>query len=79
MKERTEAPRAQRATIQVRPTVTWPTFTDADNDVEDFLETLDELTGLANDGAGMGDKERLRVLGSCLKQSRAKFHEVRHS
>ena len=65
-----------RSTIQVRPTLHWPHLGDDDFDVELFLEEFEETVGLANNCTGMNYREKLRVLGSCLKQSRAKAYKV---
>ena len=65
-----------RSTITERPTMDWPHLGDEDVDVDDFFERFEETIGLANDGRGMNARERLRVLRSCLKQSRAKVYDV---
>ena len=65
-----------RSVIQVKPQIQWPSLDDADADIDDFLERFEETVGLANDGMGMAERERLRVLGSCLKQSRQKVYRV---
>ena len=44
-------------------------------EVAEFFETFEETIGLANDGAGMSEKERLKVLAGCLKGSRQKTYE----
>ena len=69
------------STIRVNPTITWPKLMDEGpeaRDVEDFFDRFDETCGLANDGAGMSDMERLKVLSSCLKGSREKTYKVLH-
>ena len=65
-----------RSTIQVRPTLTWPQLGDEDYDVVGFLEEFEDTVGLANDCQGMNFKEKIRVLGQCLKQSRQKAFKV---
>ena len=66
----------QRSTITVRPHMEWPSLGDDDHDVEDFFDRFEETVGLANDCKGMNSREKLRVLRSCLKQSRAKVYDV---
>ena len=66
-----------RSTIQTKPDITWPSLTDADQDIETFFEDLEDVCDLANDATGMSDIERLRVLGNCLKQSRKKVFRVK--
>ncbi len=66
----------QRSTIRVNPTVRWPQLNDDDNEIEEFFESFDLLCGLANDGAGMRDTERLTILLSCLKGAREKVYKV---
>ena len=68
----------KNATIRINPTVKWPTLADDDQDVEEFFEQFDELCGLANDGEGMSDKERLKVLLSCLRGTREQTYRVIH-
>ena len=62
--------------IQVKPQIQWPSLDDTDADIDDFLERFEETVGLANDGLGMAERERLRVVGYCLKQSRQKVYRV---
>ena len=67
------------STIRVNPTVQWPKLSDEGPDcreVEEFFEKFDETCNLANDGAGMADKERLKVLSACLRGSREKTYQV---
>ena len=66
-----------KSTIQIKPDITWPSLTDADQDIETFFEDLDDVCDLANDATGMSDIERLRVLGNCLKQSRKSVYRVK--
>ena len=66
------------ATIRINPTVKWPTLGGDDQDVEEFFEQFEELCGLANDGLGMSDKEKLKVLLSCLRGTREKTYRVIH-
>ena len=47
---------------------------DNDNDIEHFFEEFEDVTSLFNTGKGMPQKEKLRVLGSCLKGSRARVY-----
>ena len=66
------------STIRVNPTISWPKLGDDGPDcreVAEFFESFEETVGLANDGAGMSDKERLKVLALCLKRSRQKTYE----
>ena len=66
------------STIRVNPTIQWPKLGDDGPDcreVAEFFEAFEETVGLANDGAGMTDKGRLKVLSACLKGSRQKTYE----
>ena len=66
------------STIRVNPTIQWPKLGDDGperREVGEFFEAFEETVGLANDGAGMSDKERLKVLALCLKGSRQKTYE----
>ena len=66
------------STIRVNPTIQWPKLSDDGPDcreVERFFESFDETCGLANDGAGMSDKERLKVLSGCLKGARERTYQ----
>ena len=79
--ERQKDKKVLSSTIRVNPTVQWPKLSDDGPDcreVEAFFESFDDTCGLANDGAGMADKERLKVLLSCLKGSREKTYKVLH-
>jgi len=64
------------ATIQIKPNIAWPSLGDNDYDVEQFFLEFEEIVGLANDGAGMGWAEMVRVLGNTLKGSRHKAYSV---
>jgi hypothetical protein len=69
------------STIRINPTIKWPMLSDDrpdSKDVEEFFERFDETCALANDGAGMSDAERLKVLLSCLRGSREKVYRVIH-
>jgi hypothetical protein len=69
------------STIRINPTIKWPMLSDDgpdSKDVEEFFERFDETCALANDGAGMADAERLKVLLSCLRGSREKVYRVIH-
>ena len=73
--------KAVSSTIRVNPTIQWPKLTDEGPDsreVEDFFDKFEDTCGLANDGAGMSDMERLKVLASCLKGSREATYKVLH-
>ena len=59
-----------RSTIQVKPTIRWPTLDDGDYKIDDFLKEFEATVGMANDAKGMLPSERLVCLGSCLRQSR---------
>ena len=76
--ERPERSTRKNATIRINPQVKWPMLADDDHDVEEFFEQFDELCGLANDGDGMSDKERLKVLLSCLRGTREQTYRVLH-
>jgi hypothetical protein len=67
------------STIRVNPTIQWPRLSDDGPDcreVDEFFDKFDETCALANDGEGMADRERLKVLASCLKGSREKTYQV---
>ena len=69
------------STIRVNPTIQWPRLSDDGpycREVDEFFDKFDETCALANDGEGMADRERLKVLASCLKGSRAKTYQVLH-
>ena len=63
-----------RSTIQVRPQMKWLQLGDDDYEVPSFLDEFEETVGLANDCRSMNSREKLRVLGQCLKQSRYKAY-----
>ena len=66
------------STIRVHPTVQWPKLGDGGPDcreVSEFFEAFEDTVALANDGAGMSDKERLRVHSAFLRSSRLKTYE----
>ena len=69
------------STIRVNPTIQWPRLSDDGPDcreVDEFFDKFDETCALANDGEGMADRKRLKVLASCLKGSREKTYQVLH-
>ena len=69
------------STIRINPSVTWPKLADEGPDsreVSEFFDKFDETCGLANDGRGMTASERLTVLASCLKGTRAKTYKNLH-
>ena len=65
-----------RSVLQVKPQISWPVLDDKDNDVDDFIDEFESTVGLANDGLGMADREKLRVLANCLRQSRKQVYKV---
>ena len=69
----------KRSTIQVSPKVQWPTLDDECSDyrsVQEFYDSFEATIGLANDGEGMTDMEKLTTLKACLKQHRLKTYEL---
>ena len=67
--------KTKRSTIQVSPKVSWPMLDDECSDyrsVQEFYDTFEATIGLANDGEGMTEMEKLTTLKSCLKQHRLK-------
>ena len=69
----------KRSTIQVTPKISWPMLDDECSDyrsVQEFYDTFEATIGLANDGDGMTDIERLTTLKACLKQHRLKTYEL---
>ncbi|CAK8990984.1 unnamed protein product, partial [Durusdinium trenchii] len=69
----------KRSTIQVSPKVHWPTLDDECSDyrsVQEFYDSFEATIGLANDGDGMTDMEKLTTLKACLKQHRLKTYEL---
>ncbi len=68
----------KNSTIRVEPRVQWPKLGDdgpGGEEVIEFYEKLEEIYGLANDGKGMPDKERLVSLKTCLLGSRKQMYE----
>ena len=64
------APRGGTGVIQVRPEIHWPKLGDdgpGGREVEEFYEKYEEICGIARDGQGMTEKERLLTLKNCLK------------
>ena len=51
-----------RSVLQVKPQISSLVLDDKDNDVDEFIDELGSTIGLANDGLGMADREKLRVL-----------------
>eukprot|EP00435_Cladocopium_sp_Y103_P053296 s165_g17.t1 len=71
--------KTKRSTIQVSPKVSWPMLDDDCSDyrsVQEFYDTFEATIGLANDGEGMTDMEKLTTLKACLKQHRLKTYEL---
>ena len=71
--------KSKRSTIQVSPKVSWPMLDDDCSDyrsVQEFYDTFEATIGLANDGEGMTDMEKLTTLKACLKQHRLKTYEL---
>ena len=68
----------KNSTIKVEPRVQWPKLGDdgpGGEEVVEFYEKLEEIYGLANDGKGMPDKERLVSLKTCLLGSRKTMYD----
>ena len=65
-----------RSVLQVKPQISSLVLDDKDNDVDEFIDELGSTIGLANDGLGMADREKLRVLANCLRQSRKQVFKV---
>ena len=71
--------KSKRSTIQVTPKISWPMLDDECSDyrsVQEFYDTFEATIGLANDGDGMTDIEKLTTLKACLKQHRLKTYEL---
>ena len=66
------------STIRVEPKVYWPRLSDdgpGGREVSDFYEKFEEITGLANNGSGMSDREMLVALKTCVSGSRRKIFD----
>ena len=66
------AHRSSGGVIQIHPTATWPKLGDdgpGGREVEKLCEKYDEICGIARDGEGMTEKERLMTLKTGLKGS----------
>ena len=64
------------AVIQVNPKVIWPMLGDdgpGGREVEDFYKRYEEVCGIARDGEGMTEKEKLMTLKTCLKDQANEF------
>ena len=72
--------KSKRSMIQVTPKISWPMLDDECSDhrsVQEFYDTFEATIGLANDGDGMTDMEKLTTLmRACLKQHRLKTYEL---
>ena len=68
----------KQSVIQVTPQLKWPILGNEgpkSRQIQEFYDKYERICGLANDGRGMPDVELLRVLGNCLKGSRARVYE----
>ena len=68
----------KQSAIQVTPQLKWPNLGDEgpeSRQIQEFYDKYERICGLANDGQWMPDAELLRVLGNCLKGSRARVYE----
>ena len=66
------------STIRVEPKVQWPRLGDdgpGGKEVLEFYEKFEEITGLANNGTGMSDREMLVALKTCVHGSRRKIFD----
>jgi hypothetical protein len=68
----------RNAAIRVEPDISWPRLGDAGpggEEVGDVYKTLDEIFGLADNGAGMSPEVMMVAMRNCLQGSRSKIYD----
>ena len=72
------AHRSSGGVIQIHPRASWPKLGDGGpggRALEELYDKYEEICGIARDGEGMTEKERLMTLKTCLKGSRKRIYE----
>ena len=71
-------PRQPASMIKIEPKVSWPHLGDehkGGTEVQDFYDKFEEMCSLANNGAGLADKEMMIAFRTVIHGAKKKIHD----